>query len=305
MAPHALKPLQRLVLIALIEHAPKIEPSIARLEIMTGLSRRTVQAQLQSLESAGVLRVEHRHGKRSAYSVDLDQCIPCARAGAAPVQELRPTRAGAAPPPVQELHPKQTSKADKKADKGSLGSASRKGERRRKPEPPLHEGWKPSEQHGEMARRLGVDLELEASQFPEPCRSERPTAAKLGRRLSPVAHERSKVCSPARGAKSDRTCPAERGRRVEEGLRVIAPRKPEHPPGSSLPALEFYTRGTRDSRAGCVQGVPNSLNERSTAGHSSRGRSVRSSVNSAGFVQQRAPGKRHSPVSARNQEAPR
>jgi hypothetical protein len=124
-----LKPLEKLVLLALIEHAPNIQPGMQRLANLTGLSERGVIGVIGKLESKGVLRVERSSGARSRYFLALDQCVAettepgagvdsthAPRAGD-PCTACRGTHAPRAGVPMNGVHAKQTNKADNKADK--------------------------------------------------------------------------------------------------------------------------------------------------------------------------------------------
>jgi biotin operon repressor len=89
-------------------------PSVPRMARECGLGERTVQDALKRLRTKGlIVETAPSHGKKATtYKVDLgaiakatEGCGSRTGAGAAPVQELRPTPAAAAPLPVQQLHP--------------------------------------------------------------------------------------------------------------------------------------------------------------------------------------------------------
>lgn len=114
---------ERALLLALVEFAPNIEPSLAALAQMLGLGtpevpdEKAVRRLLQSCEAKGFVRVEHRRGQRSRYTLAFDP-----GQGAPPGQ---PAREGTTPPhpghhalPTQgTVPPKADNKADNKAEK--------------------------------------------------------------------------------------------------------------------------------------------------------------------------------------------
>lgn len=80
------KPTERALLLALIEFAPNMEPSIAALAQMLGLTERQAQRLVKACQAKGLLQVLPRSGRRNRYQI----CHPH---------------------PYHKCHPKQTSKA--------------------------------------------------------------------------------------------------------------------------------------------------------------------------------------------------
>jgi hypothetical protein len=109
---------ERVLLLALVEFAPNIEPSIEALRIMTGArDESTVRRLLQACEIKGYLVVNRRAGKRSQYTITYNPRLE-ATPGLKPSQAESPPTPGAQPGLPQASSPlKQTSKADNKADK--------------------------------------------------------------------------------------------------------------------------------------------------------------------------------------------
>ena len=125
--PNGLTMVERMLLVVLVEFAPHIEPSIASLVKMTGMCERTVRGTLRSLEKKGAIKTTSRHGGRSHYELTVStsdpgkscppprqQVPPCGNVTQG--QELPPAPAADAGLPRQQMPPKQTNKADKKAD---------------------------------------------------------------------------------------------------------------------------------------------------------------------------------------------
>lgn len=102
-----LPPIQRLVLLQLVEHMPHCSPSITRLAQRTGCCERTVRSSLSSLEHAGWLRVTRRFGTRSSYDITPaspaavshsgDQVTPVSPAGVDQVTPVSPALVVAEP----------------------------------------------------------------------------------------------------------------------------------------------------------------------------------------------------------------
>ena len=62
---------ERLVLLALIEFAPNIAPSVSTLAVMADTTERTVQRTLRALEAKGCIVRHERPGRRSEYTLAL------------------------------------------------------------------------------------------------------------------------------------------------------------------------------------------------------------------------------------------
>ena len=75
------------------------------------MSKRTIHAAIADLTEMNVLYEcgtrACKNGFTVLYGINIEvlECLDCTRAAAAPVQPLHPTRAAAAPLPVQQLHP--------------------------------------------------------------------------------------------------------------------------------------------------------------------------------------------------------
>jgi hypothetical protein len=110
---------ERALLLALVEFAPNIEPSSAALATMLGTSEREIRRLLRSAEAKGLLHVEQRKGQRSRYVLaQLDPGhIVLPNEADEPRTERPPTPDTLSSPPRTPCPPKQTRKADKKADK--------------------------------------------------------------------------------------------------------------------------------------------------------------------------------------------
>jgi hypothetical protein len=111
--------LDRAVLLALIEFAPNIEPSTAALAKMLGTSERQVRRLLRRCEQLGLLTVRKRTGKRSEYVLTMADpgLLVLPQEPSKPRTNSPPTPDCPSSPPRTNRPPKQTSKADKKADK--------------------------------------------------------------------------------------------------------------------------------------------------------------------------------------------
>lgn len=89
--------------LVLVQHYPRIYPSIERIVDWSSLSRRSVIRGIQELEASGVITVTRADGQRSVYTFNL--CHTGTGATQAPVPNLHATSATQAPPPVPNLHP--------------------------------------------------------------------------------------------------------------------------------------------------------------------------------------------------------
>lgn len=126
-----LRPLERLVALALLDHwskeSPRPWPSLRALSDHTGLSRRAVWGALQGLAASGAIRIHLQRPTRDGAPIpnvkptnhydlkgllslpvhEVHQCTSDTSAGDAPVHERTPTGARGARIPVHELHPKE------------------------------------------------------------------------------------------------------------------------------------------------------------------------------------------------------
>jgi hypothetical protein len=116
---------ERVLLLALVEFAPNIEPSTESLALMVGTDERSVRRLLRSCEAKGLLQVEHRTGRRSRYTITCNPGFTVPPDAESPLTESPSTPDSEPAPPRTQSPPKQTSKADKKADKKIARSASR------------------------------------------------------------------------------------------------------------------------------------------------------------------------------------
>jgi hypothetical protein len=115
---------EKALLLALVEFAPNIEPSTEALARMLELGtpespdEKAVRRLLQSCEAKGLLRIEHRKGRRSIYSLSFDPGHSAPRQADDEPRAQCPPTPGEVPPQPRAPRPlKQTSKADNKADK--------------------------------------------------------------------------------------------------------------------------------------------------------------------------------------------
>lgn len=154
---------ERVLLIALIEFAPNIEPSTALLAHMVGTDERSIRRLLRSCESKGLLQVEHRPGARSRYTLTCDPGLKVPPGAQPPRTQGPGTPDSESSPPRTQGPPKQTSKADKKADK-SISRAARLPKPTRAPTP-RPESWTPTDAHRAYAKQRGLDLDHEAHRF--------------------------------------------------------------------------------------------------------------------------------------------
>jgi hypothetical protein len=116
---------ERVLLLALIEFAPNIEPSTSSLAAMCGTDERSVRRLLRSCEAKGLLSVEHRTGLRSRYTLACDPGFTVPPDAESPLTSGPPAPGAESSPPRTLSPPKQTTKADKKADKEIARSAAR------------------------------------------------------------------------------------------------------------------------------------------------------------------------------------
>lgn len=120
----------KVVAVRLVEHWPRIMPSIAGLAEAVGFSERAVRYALEELESLKVIRVVRVKGRRSEYEFlsaageaivipempAIETLAPAAAFGGDGPRHVVPTTpAPAAYPPRHQLPTKQTREADKKA----------------------------------------------------------------------------------------------------------------------------------------------------------------------------------------------
>lgn len=160
-----LKPTERLVMLALADHADdegKCYPSIDRLKDRTGLSERAVQMNVRKLVDEGYLRVQIGGGKGNAnlyfvspnpaYAAPRTKCTPAPDAPQTP-HMLRPNPAPDAPEPSgTTIEP-------------SIEVAPRA---RRRPEVPIPANWVPSDRNISDAqdRQFSAqEIEDEADRF--------------------------------------------------------------------------------------------------------------------------------------------
>lgn len=113
---------ERAVLLALVEFAPNIEPSTAALATMLGTSERAIRRLLRACEDKGFLTVELRPGQRSRYHLTCNPGLKVPPDPREPRTQSPPTPDPESGPPRTQGPPKQTSKADKKADKISASA---------------------------------------------------------------------------------------------------------------------------------------------------------------------------------------
>jgi hypothetical protein len=108
---------ERVLLLALIEFAPNIEPSTESLALMVGTDERSVRRLLRSCETKGLLQVEHRTGRRSRYTITCNPGFIVPPDAESPLTSGPPTPDSESSPPRTLSPPKQTTKAVKKAGK--------------------------------------------------------------------------------------------------------------------------------------------------------------------------------------------
>jgi hypothetical protein len=124
----SLPPVARFVALRLVEHLPRVCPSVASLAEHTGYGRDAVMAALHCLERGGCLEVIRQRGRRSEYRFTgcwpkrQDRSTRATGRREPPVGETDDTSRRDRPPPVDEADTKQTKKADNQADKYMSGS---------------------------------------------------------------------------------------------------------------------------------------------------------------------------------------
>lgn len=154
----------KMVALRLVEHWPRIYPSVASLSEFTGLSARSVARALRELEEQHVIRTRHHMGRSSTYEfvgVSIPEFgTPANAAGVAP-----PTPANASGDPCQICTPTPATVADEADNTKRTREAG--GRKRRSPpvETPLPADWTPSKHHREYAHNLGLDLDTEVFSF--------------------------------------------------------------------------------------------------------------------------------------------
>lgn len=110
-APSKAGIMERALLLALVEFAPNIEPSVPKLAVMLGTNDRQVRRLIQRCESLGLLHVVHRVGQRSRYELTLpDPGLSVTPDGASPLTERPGTPDTQSGEPLTERPPKQTTK---------------------------------------------------------------------------------------------------------------------------------------------------------------------------------------------------
>jgi hypothetical protein len=117
---------ERVLLLALVEFAPNIEPSTASLAAMCGTDERSIRRLLRSSVAKGFLTVEHRNGKRSRYTLTRNPGFSVPPDAESPLTLSPPTPDAEPSPPRTLSPPKQTTKADKEAGKKSVRANARR-----------------------------------------------------------------------------------------------------------------------------------------------------------------------------------
>jgi hypothetical protein len=164
----------KLVALRLVEHWPRIFPSLASLAKHTGLSERTVRDALRELEAKRVIATEHREGSSSTYSfvgVSIPALGTPAESAALPRQNLPDPPAKSAAPTPAESAP-EADKGLSRQESGRVEAGTRelmpheKAELRKALEPPtgarpvglfrFRPGWKPKDTHRTYGRELGL-----------------------------------------------------------------------------------------------------------------------------------------------------
>lgn len=167
---------ERALLLALIEFAPNIEPSVATLADMLESDDRTVKRLLRELQTKGCLRVTLRTGERSFYELALPQ-IPVddppandggdGVAGGDVVVGGTPL-IGVTPPPSL-ASPEADKEADKEAGNGRARRRatpkSTKSKLRQTRNRALPEDWQPNAQHEADAKQGRLELAHETELF--------------------------------------------------------------------------------------------------------------------------------------------
>lgn len=167
---------ERVVLLALVEYAPNIEPSTEALAKMCGCTdERSIRRLLRSCEAKGLLKVERRGGKRSRYTITCDPGLIVPPDSFQPRTLSPPTPDAESSPPRTLSPPKQTTKADKEADKFLCAQDAQpktNSTRTRKPkqERPakwrrVPSSWQPNDAHEAIARGRGLSFSMQLEAF--------------------------------------------------------------------------------------------------------------------------------------------
>jgi hypothetical protein len=135
--PVRASPAQKAVLMCLADychHDGRDWHSIDAIMVWTCLGRRTVIDALQALEARGLILIERTRGQRNRTGLQIDRikaqaqaddlayrCGSRTGAAAAPVREPHDTSAAAAPPPVQQPHPKHQEASEKHQEAKTRG----------------------------------------------------------------------------------------------------------------------------------------------------------------------------------------
>lgn len=149
------------VALRLVEHWPRIMPSVAGLAQFTKMSERNVRYALKELEERGIIAIQHVSGRRSVYQF-VGVSIPHlgTPADSAPLHHVQPTPADSAPPTPAPRAPE--------ADK-ILKQTREAGPRRRGALSHLvPESWQPNHNHRAMAEGFGwshVRFDAEVQDF--------------------------------------------------------------------------------------------------------------------------------------------
>jgi hypothetical protein len=130
---------QRVLLLALVEFAPNIEPSTATLARMLGTDPRSVRRLLRSCEQKGLLKVTLRKSASNLHATNHYEilCDPGLKVptGAESVRTVSPNPTDCASGGVRVVSPpKRTSKADKEADSCAPHSRTQKKAPEKQPE---------------------------------------------------------------------------------------------------------------------------------------------------------------------------
>ena len=122
-----MSPVCKLVLLALSDHLGSnatCYPSVPRLQLRTGYSRRTVLRALEELEQLKAIQITRAPGRSNVYTLDLDwlranQCHSDTSATVTPVPERHGYPCHSDTPPVPQRHPTRatvTPKGDQEGD---------------------------------------------------------------------------------------------------------------------------------------------------------------------------------------------
>lgn len=140
----------KIVALRLVEHWPRIMPSVASIAEFTGLSVRAAQYALRELEERDVVRTSKRKGARSTYEfvgVSIPDLGTPAESAPPPLHQVHHTPAESAPPTPAESAPEaDNSKADKKAGARKRGPLSHF----------VPSEWSPKQTHRDEHKALGA-----------------------------------------------------------------------------------------------------------------------------------------------------